>query len=99
MTVNAERMPGASVPFWTELDALVFAGAYEQVARRAAGGFADGDAPAVVAALALAGRLEEAESVYEARLRSRGAALAQARFFLLAGHCHAGSPAKARPGR
>jgi len=93
MTANPEV--AARAPFWSELDALVFAGAYEEVTRRAAAGFSDGDAPAVVAALALAGRLDEAESVYEARLRSRGGPLAQARFFLVAGLCHAGSPAKA----
>lgn len=95
MTARPDAAPGASLPFWSELDALVFAGAYEEVTRRAAAGFSDADAPAVVAALALAGRLDEAESVYEARLRSRGGPLAQARFFLVAGFCHAGTPAQA----
>ncbi|HTV25318.1 MAG TPA: helix-turn-helix domain-containing protein [Polyangiaceae bacterium] len=80
---------------WGELDSLVFAGAYDVVARRAAGGFADDDAPAVVGALALAGRLDEAESVFDARVRGKPALEPRARFFLIAGLCHAGNSARA----
>jgi MarR family protein len=87
--------PKPPVPFWGELDSLVFAGAYDEVAKRAAVSFADADAPAVVAALALGGRLDEAESVFAARLRAAGDRRSQARFFLIAGYCHAGNPAKA----
>jgi hypothetical protein len=92
MTGTPSKPPA---PFWGELDSLVFAGAYAEVAKRAAVGFSDADAPAVVAALALAGRLDEAESVFESRLRDAGARMSQARFFLIAGYCHAGNPARA----
>ncbi len=80
---------------WGELDSLVFAGAYEVVSRRAAAGFSDAEAPAVIGALALAGRLDEAESVFEARVRGNRAQEPRARFFLIAGHCHAGNAARA----
>jgi Winged helix-turn-helix DNA-binding len=78
-----------------ELDSLVFAGAYEAVSKRAAAGFSDAEAPAVIGALALAGRLDEAESVFEARVRGNPALEPRARFFLIAGHCHAGNSARA----
>jgi DNA-binding winged helix-turn-helix (wHTH) protein len=87
--------PALAAPPWGELDSLVFAGAYEAVARRAAAGFAAADAPAVVGALALAGRLDEAESVFDARVRGNLALEPRARFFLIAGLCHAGNSARA----
>src|SRR5687768_9934346 len=80
-----------------ELDSLVFSGSYEQVLSRTAGGYSDAEAPAVVGALALSGRLDEAESVFDVHFRGRCApAMAlRARFFLLAGLCHAGNSERA----
>jgi hypothetical protein len=80
-----------------QLESLVFAGAYEEVVRRAAEGYSDLEAPAVIGALALGGRLEESESVFDARFRggSRGSVPASARFFLAAGFCHAGNSERA----
>jgi hypothetical protein len=98
-TQPSSLQPGASPallsPPWGELDSLVFAGAYDVVARRAAAGFADAEAPAVVGALALAGRLDEAESVFDARVRGNLALEPRARFFLIAGLCHVGNSALA----
>jgi DNA-binding transcriptional ArsR family regulator len=74
------------------LEFLVFSGSYDEVLRRTAGGYADPEAPAVIGALALSGRLDEAEgafSAYRSRTGDPGAA-AQARFFMVAGSCHAG---------
>src|SRR4029078_10139918 len=79
------------------LEFLVFAGAYGSVLERTAGGYEDADAPHVIGALALSGRLEEAESAFAA-YRSRAASeegLARARFFLVAGLCHAGAAPRA----
>ncbi len=73
----------------------MFAGAYEEVVRRAAAGYSDLEAPAVIGALALGGRLEEAESVFDARFRGSSPAPASARFFLAAGFCHSGSSERA----
>lgn len=91
----AGAAPALATAVWSELDSLVFAGAYDTVARRAAAGFADAHAPAVVGALALAGRLDEAESVFEARVSGNPALEPRARFFLIAGLCHAGNSARA----
>ena len=87
----------ASPSFQNELESLVFSGAYEQVIRLTAGGYSDADAPLLIGALALGGRLEEAESVFDARFRQEGAspAPASARFFLAAGWCHAGNSERA----
>jgi len=95
--IGVSNRPGPGSPTlpWGELDSLVFAGAYDLVARRAAGGFADADAPAVVGALALSGRLDEAESVFDARVRGRLELEPRARFFLIAGLCHAGNSSRA----
>jgi ATP/maltotriose-dependent transcriptional regulator MalT len=80
-----------------ELDSLVFSGSYGQVLSRTAAGYSDVEAPAVVGALALSGRLDEAESVFEVHFRGKCApAMAlRARFFLLAGLCHAGHSERA----
>jgi DNA-binding transcriptional ArsR family regulator len=79
------------------LEFLVFAGAYARVLERSAGGYAEPDAPAVIGALALSGRLEEAESAFAAYRAQEPAAegLARARFFLVAGLCHAGATPRA----
>ena len=74
------------------LEFLVFSGAYSEVLTRTAGGYAPAEAPAVIGALALSGRMEEAESAYvssQLRGADEGDAV-EARFFLVAGLCHAG---------
>jgi Winged helix-turn-helix DNA-binding len=88
---------GAGPGLVTALDLLIFSGSYDLVLSRTAGHYADAEAPAVVAALALSGRLDEAESVFDARLRARraDADVLRARFFLVAGLCHAGHPERA----
>lgn len=80
---------------WNELDSLVFSGSYELVSKRSAAGFSDAEAPAVIGALALVGRLDEAEGVFEARVRGKPALEPRARFFVVAGHCHAGNSVRA----
>jgi DNA-binding transcriptional ArsR family regulator len=89
MESSGEGPPGGD----KSLEFLVFAGAYGAVLERTAGGHADADAPSVIGALALSGRLEEAESAFAAqRLRPRAEeGLARARFFLIAGLCHGGA--------
>jgi DNA-binding transcriptional ArsR family regulator len=94
MTQSPGEVPASS---GKALEFLVFAGAYGSVLERTAGGYADADAPSVIGALALSGRLEEAESAFAA-YRTRAPAeegLARAHFFLIAGLCHAGSTARA----
>ncbi|HKO94145.1 MAG TPA: hypothetical protein VJU61_23490, partial [Polyangiaceae bacterium] len=79
------------------LEFLVFSGAYERVLSRTALGYADAEAPSVIGALALSGRLEEAESAFAAYRSSSTSAdgVAQARFFVVAGLCHAGATQRA----
>lgn len=74
------------------LEFLLFSGAYDRVLARSAQHYEDAEAPAVIGALALSGRLEEAESVFAsfARTLREADGVAQARFFVLAGLCHAG---------
>jgi hypothetical protein len=75
-----------------ELELFVFSGAYAEVLARTADHYEPSKAPAVVGALALSGRMEEAESAFTSFLPQcpdQGDAV-QARFFLAAGLCHAG---------
>jgi len=59
------QSPAESPPIGEKsLEFLVFAGAYGSVLERTASGYADADAPSVIGALALSGRLEEAESAF-----------------------------------
>jgi DNA-binding winged helix-turn-helix (wHTH) protein len=79
------------------LEYLLFSGAYEAVLARTAQGHSEAEAEAFVGALAFSGRLEEAESAFNAFVASSplpGHAMA-ARFFLVAGLCHAGQTGKA----
>jgi DNA-binding transcriptional ArsR family regulator len=86
----------ASAAALNPLEFLVFSGSYEEVLRRTAGGYADSDAPAVIGALALSGRLDEAEGAFAAyRSRTRDERASEARFFMVAGLCHAGSNQRA----
>ena len=73
------------------LESLLFSGDYDAVLELTAASQAAADMPAMVGALALSGRLDEAESAF-ARLAGEAEpeALAQARFFVVAGLCHAG---------
>jgi len=74
------------------LEFLAFSGAYAEVLARTAGGYEPSEAPAVVGALALSGRIEEADSAFNAFLPASPdeGDTAEARFFLAAGLCHAG---------
>lgn len=74
------------------LEFLVFSGAYADVLARTAGGYDASEAPAVVGALSLSGRIEEAESAFNTFVSAANdeGDVAEARFFLAAGLCHAG---------
>ncbi len=80
-----------------DLEAWLFAGDYERVVAATAKAADPLVLPTLVGALALSGRLDEAHSAY--RLLASGdaarSALVQARFFLIAGFCHAGQVASA----
>jgi hypothetical protein len=81
----------------TSLEFLLFSGAYDQVLARTAARHDVSEAPAMIGALSLSGRLEEAESAFES-LRAASPdpdALLEARFFIVAGLCHAGRVQKA----
>lgn len=80
-----------------DLETLLFSGDYEGVIARTAHRVDPTEAPALIGALALSGRLDEAESAFRS-LGAGGAAPAlvtQARFFVIAGLCHAGQTHKA----
>ncbi len=79
------------------LEFLLFSGSYDAVLERTAGDHAGEAQPVFVGALSLSGRLEEAESAYAALAarEPRSNAVAEARFFLVAGLCHAGNAQKA----
>lgn len=79
------------------LNSSLFSGAYDQVLARTAARYSAEEAPFVIGALALSGRLDEAESAFE-RLQSSTPeleALLAARFFLVAGSSHAGRSSRA----
>lgn len=81
----------------SSLEFLLFSGAYEQVLARTAAHHEVSEAPTLIGALALSGRLDEAESAFES-LRETAPdpnAVLTARFFLVAGMCHAGQVSKA----
>ncbi len=80
-----------------ELEALVFSGDYERVIALTAAGTPPEALPALVGALALSGRLDEAESAFRSLESGRPAEgdVVQARFFVIAGLCHAGMVPKA----
>ncbi|MEZ4226001.1 MAG: winged helix-turn-helix transcriptional regulator [Polyangiaceae bacterium] len=81
------------MPSSNTLEFLLFSGEYNAVLERTAASQALSEMPAMVGALALSGRLDEAESAF-ARLTGTSGVdpefLAQARFFVVAGLCHAG---------
>src|SRR5215831_17497484 len=78
------------------LEFLLYSGSYEQVLQRTAQGYAESDAPAVIGALSLSGRLDEAESAFAAYAAgSAPSRLPEARFFVVAGLCHSGQVARA----
>jgi hypothetical protein len=81
----------------SSLESLLFSGAYDQVLARTAAGHDVSEAPAMIGALALSGRLEEAESAFDSLRASSPdpGAVFEARFFVVAGLCHAGRVTKA----
>ncbi len=84
-------MPDKSLEF------LLFSGDYDGVIARSSVACDVASMPAQVGALALSGRLDEAESVFRGLERSAEAldAVLEGRFFLIAGLCHAGHVDKA----
>jgi DNA-binding transcriptional ArsR family regulator len=78
------------------LEFLLYSGSYEQVLQRTAAGYAERDARAVIGALSLSGRLDEAESAFSAYAAgSAPSRVPEARFFIVAGLCHSGQVARA----
>lgn len=78
------------------LKLLLFSGDYAAVLSFAAAAAKGSVQPAVIAALALSGRLDEAESAHRALLEEGDLdECTEARFFLIAGLCHAGDSSKA----
>ncbi len=86
----------AAVRDGKRLKSLLFSGDYEAVLSLAVGDDAGAMQPAVIAALSLSGRLDEAQSAYRALSVGGGVDdCTEARFFLVAGLCHAGDSSKA----
>jgi hypothetical protein len=79
------------------LEFLLFSGSYDEVLRRTAGEHSAGEWPILVGALSLSGRLDEAESAFTSHAVQAGgtSSVAEARFFLVAGLCHAGNLVRA----
>lgn len=80
-----------------ELESLLFSGEYERVLALTANQMEPDALPALVGALALSGRLDEAESAFRSLETATPARdeVVQARFFVIAGLCHAGMVPKA----
>ena len=81
----------------TSLEFLLFSGNYDAIITRTSRSTDPATMPVLIGALALSGRLDEAQSAFRA-LGDEHAdpdALTQARFYLIAGQCHAGNAAKA----
>ncbi|HZO16172.1 MAG TPA: hypothetical protein VFB62_23015, partial [Polyangiaceae bacterium] len=77
------------------LEALLFSGEYDRVVEATAHQTDPRMLPALVGALALSGRLDEAESAFRSMTPATPDELIQARFFVIAGLCHAGQVGKA----
>ena len=84
-------------PAVNQLELLVFSGEYENAIALSAQGYSERDTPLVIGALALGGRLDEAESAFLhfSAHTSLADGVAQGRFFLIAGLCHAGKATRA----
>jgi len=79
------------------LEFLLFSGCYEEVIARTATSPDASTRPEVIGALALSGRLDEARSAFSGFVRDTTdiEARTRARFFMVAGHCHAGQQVQA----
>lgn len=79
------------------LEFLLFSGRYDEVVERTAAAPSPSDMPEAIGALALSGRLDEARSAFSGFVRESPdvEARTRARFFLVAGFCHAGQQAQA----
>lgn len=82
----------------SELESLLYSGDYENVIAATAAAEDPRTLPALIGALALLGRLDEAESAYRRLVASAAgtpSSLIVARFFVIAGLCHAGQVGRA----
>lgn len=97
MTGKKTADEGAVSEIDKSLEFLLFSGDYDAVIERTSRSVDPATMPALVGALALSGRLDEARSAFRAFSADRPPAeeVTQARFFLVAGLCHAGQVVQA----